>query len=251
MDSGSQIQVTTSPKFIHGSPSQIAKSKTMSEIYGKSDEDIAKAATKIQSLWRGYFVRHHNQRVFKLLQEIRFRRLEDHIQHLHGHLCRLTDFTTTRFCNMSGSYVKYKLKIFDICMRSWFYTLDFHCLMNSIKAKDLQKSVSVVLSKAKVNVFQASSEHDSSNRDLSRDNAILSDAKFDKHLPPHSDSLNLALKFSTQMYQENSSMYSPSSQTSSATSSVPDTSFNGPKPAENYSLLHLICQMLILACKAW
>lgn len=68
------------------------KSKTMSEIYGKSDQDIAKAAIKIQSVWRGYFVRHHNVRVVKLLQEIRFRRLEDHIQHLHGHLCRLTDF---------------------------------------------------------------------------------------------------------------------------------------------------------------
>ncbi|GIZ01920.1 centrosomal protein [Caerostris extrusa] len=238
MDSGSQIQVTTSPKFIHGSPSQIAKSKTMSEIYGKSDEDIAKAATKIQSLWRGYFVRHHNQRVFKLLQEIRFRRLEDHIQHLHGHLCRLTDFVLDNNKILQHERELRKIQAEDI--------RHLH-----EKAKDLQKSVSVVLSKAKVNVFQASSEHDSSNRDLSRDNAILSDAKFDKHLPPHSDSLNLALKFSTQMYQENSSMYSPSSQTSSATSSVPDTSFNGPKPAENYSLLHLICQMLILACKAW
>lgn len=73
-------------------PPIITKSMTMSEIYGKSEEDIIKAATKIQSTWRGYFVRNHNPRVCKLLQEIRFRRLEDHIQHLHGHLCRLTDF---------------------------------------------------------------------------------------------------------------------------------------------------------------
>lgn len=73
-------------------PLHITKSKAMAENYGKSEKDIIRAATKIQSVWRGYFVRNHNPRVCKLLQEIRFRRLEDHIQHLHGHLCRLTDF---------------------------------------------------------------------------------------------------------------------------------------------------------------
>lgn len=95
-----------SSKMMHTFPPQITKSKTMSEIYGKSEEDISKAATKIQSAWRGYFVRHHNPRVGKLLQEIRFRRLEDHIQHLHGHLCRLTDFVLryVLYIYIYGSY---------------------------------------------------------------------------------------------------------------------------------------------------
>ncbi|GFY55862.1 centrosomal protein of 97 kDa [Trichonephila inaurata madagascariensis] len=217
MDSGPQTQITSSPKFGHGSSPHIAKSKTMSEIYGKSEEDIVRAATKIQSVWRGYFVRHHNHRVFKLLQEIRFRRLEDHIQHLHGHLCRLTDFVLRQQQDLQHERELRKMQAEDI--------RHLH-----EKAKDLQKSVSVVLAKAKSNVFQNLSEQDTSNRDLSRDNSMLPDAKFDKHLPSQSsDSLNLALKFSTQMYQESSSIYSPSSQTSSVTSSVPDTSFSRSK----------------------
>ncbi|CAL1273947.1 unnamed protein product [Larinioides sclopetarius] len=212
VESGAQSQLTSSPKFIHEASPHIAKSKTMSEIYGKSDEDIAKAATKIQSAWRGYFVRHHNHRVFKLLQEIRFRRLEDHIQHLHGHLCRLTDFVLRQQQDLQHERELRKMQAEDI--------RHLH-----EKAKDLQKCVSVVLSKAKSNVFQNLSEHDSN-----RDNSMLPDAKFDKHLPSQSsESLNLALRFSTQMYQENSSMYSPSSQTSSVTSSVPDTSFSRSK----------------------
>ncbi|KAF8778803.1 Centrosomal protein of 97 kDa like protein [Argiope bruennichi] len=172
--------------------------------------------THTPKAWRGYFVRHHNHRVFKLLQEIRFRRLEDHIQHLHGHLCRLTDFVLRQQQDLQHERELRKMQAEDI--------RHLH-----EKAKDLQKCVSVVLSKAKSNVFQNLSEHDS-NRDLSRDHSMLPDTKFDKHLPSQSsDSLNLALRFSTQMYQENSSMYSPSSQTSSVTSSVPDTSFSRSK----------------------
>ncbi|KAG8189048.1 hypothetical protein JTE90_025483 [Oedothorax gibbosus] len=197
MDSPAQSQIC-SPKYGQGSPN-IQKSKTMSEIYGKSDEDIANAATKIQCVWRGYFVRHHNVRVVKFLQEIRFRRLEDHIQHLHGHLCRLTDFVLRQQQDLQHERELRKLQAEDI--------RHLH-----EKAKDIQKTVTAVLSKAKNNVLQNLSEHENSNNPDSKP----------------SDSLNLGLRFSSQMYQDNSNMFSPSSQ-SSVTSSVPDLSFNRSK----------------------
>ncbi|KFM56594.1 hypothetical protein X975_15929, partial [Stegodyphus mimosarum] len=69
-----------------------------------------------------------------------------------------------------------------------------------------------------------------SGKDSSRDNASLSESKLEKILPGQSpEALNLALRYSTQAYQENSGLYSPSSQTSSVTSSVPDTTFSRPK----------------------
>ncbi|XP_054718626.1 centrosomal protein of 97 kDa-like [Uloborus diversus] len=208
--------VDVSSKLIQSFPPPLTKSKTMSEIYGKSEKDIMKAATKIQSVWRGYFVRHHNQRVCKLLQEIRFRRLEDHIQHLHGHLCRLTDFVLRQQQDLQHERELRKSQAEDI--------RHLHQ-----KARDLQKSVSVALSKAKPSVFQNASEHDMAGKELSRENS-LSDSKFEKLLPGQSsESLNLALRYSTQSYQENSGLYSPSSQTSSVTSSVPDTTYSRPK----------------------
>nr|XP_042903146.1 centrosomal protein of 97 kDa isoform X2 [Parasteatoda tepidariorum] len=190
---------------------RIEKPKTLFDVYGKNEEDLIKAATKIQSVWRGYFVRHHNPRVFKMLQEVRFRRLEDHIQHLHGHLCRLTDFVLRQQQDLQHERELRKMQAEDI--------RHLH-----EKAKDLQRSVSVVVSKAKTNVFQNLSEHDPSNRDSPRDGSVTSESKFEKQLStPSTESLNLALRYSTQMYQENSGLYSPSSQTSSVTSSIPDT----------------------------
>lgn len=89
--------------------------------------------------------------------------------------------------------------------------------------------MTVALSKAKSNVFQNASEHDISSKDSSRE-GTLSDSKLEKMLPGQSsESLNLALRYSTQAFQENSGLYSPSSQTSSVTSSVPDTTFSRPK----------------------
>lgn len=89
--------------------------------------------------------------------------------------------------------------------------------------------MTVALSKAKPNVFQSASEHDISNKDSPRD-CSLPDSKLEKMLPGQSsESLNLALRYSTQAFQENSGLYSPSSQTSSVTSSVPDTTFSQTK----------------------
>lgn len=85
------------------------------------------------------------------------------------------------------------------------------------------------MAKAKLNVFQSVSEHDISSKDSPREGS-LPDSKFEKMLPGQSsESLNLALRYSTQAFQENSGLYSPSSQTSSVTSSVPDTTFSQPK----------------------
>lgn len=116
---------------------------------------------------------------------------------------------------MFFSFSKNCIQVFIFC---------FH-----LQARDLQKSVTVALSKAKSNVFQNVSEHDISSKDSPREGS-LPDSKFEKMLPGQSsESLNLALRYSTQAFQENSGLYSPSSQTSSVTSSVPDTTFSRPK----------------------
>jgi len=49
-------------------------------------ESKARAAITIQSLWRGYHARQRNPDVVKVRHEMRWRRSEDHIKHLHQQL---------------------------------------------------------------------------------------------------------------------------------------------------------------------